>query len=59
VLRRIFGPKRIEITEDLRKLHNEELYNLYSSIHIIRVINRVRWADYVARMDRREMHTQF
>jgi hypothetical protein len=39
VLRRIFGPKREEVTEDWRKLHNEELHNLYSSSNIIRMIN--------------------
>jgi hypothetical protein len=38
VLRRIFGPKRDEVTGDRRKLHNEELRNLYSSPSIIRVI---------------------
>jgi hypothetical protein len=38
VLRRIFGPKRDETTEELRRLHNEELYALYSSSNIIRVI---------------------
>jgi hypothetical protein len=45
VLRRIFGPKRDEVTGDLRKLHNEELHNLYSSQNIIRTINsrRMRW----------------
>jgi hypothetical protein len=38
VLRRIFGPKRDEVTGDWRKLHNEELHNLYSSPNIIRMI---------------------
>jgi hypothetical protein len=38
VLRRMFGPKRDEVTGDLRRLHNEELYGLYSSPNIIRVI---------------------
>jgi hypothetical protein len=38
VLRRIFGPKRDEVTGDLRKLHNEELHNFYSSPNIIRMI---------------------
>jgi hypothetical protein len=52
VLRRIFGPKREEVTGELRKLHNEELRDLYSSPSIIRVINswRMRWAGHVARM---------
>jgi hypothetical protein len=38
VVRRIFGPKREEVTGDWRKLHNEELHNLYSSPNIIRMI---------------------
>jgi hypothetical protein len=38
VLRRIFGPKRDEVTEEWRKPHNEELNNLYSSSNIIRVV---------------------
>jgi hypothetical protein len=47
VLRRIFGPKRDEVTGGWRKLHNEELHNLYSSPSRIRVIKsrRMRWAD--------------
>jgi hypothetical protein len=52
VLRRIFGPKRDEVTEELRKLHNEELRNMYSSPSIIRMVKsrRMRWAGHVARM---------
>jgi hypothetical protein len=52
VLRRIFGPKRDEVTADWRKLHNEELHRLYSSPSIIRMIKsrRMRWAGHVARM---------
>jgi hypothetical protein len=52
VLRRIFGPKRDEVTGDWRKLHNEELHNLYSSPSIIRMIKsrRMRWAKHVVRM---------
>jgi hypothetical protein len=38
VLRRIFGPRRVEVTGDWRKLHNEELHNMYSSPNIIRMI---------------------
>jgi hypothetical protein len=46
VLRRIFSPRRDEVTEDWRKLHNEELQNLNSSPYIIRMIKsrRMRWA---------------
>jgi hypothetical protein len=52
VVRRIFGPKRDEITGEWRKLHNEELHILYSSPNIIRQIKsrRMRWAGHVARM---------
>jgi hypothetical protein len=51
LLRRIFGPKRDEVTEELRKLHNEELYDLYCSPNIARVIKlRMRWAGNIARM---------
>jgi hypothetical protein len=52
VLRRIFGPKRDEVTGQWRKLHNGELHNLYSSPDIIRQIKsrRMRWAGHVARM---------
>jgi hypothetical protein len=52
VLRRIFGPKRDDVTGEWRKLHNEELHNLYSSPDIIRQIKsrRMRWAGHVARM---------
>jgi hypothetical protein len=50
VLRRIFGPKRDEVTGELRKLHNGELHNLYSSPDINRQIKsrRMRWAGHVA-----------
>jgi hypothetical protein len=48
---RIFGPKRDEMTGSWRKLHNEELHDLYSSPSIIRVIKaRKRWVGHVARM---------
>jgi len=52
VLRKIFGPKSDEITGKWRKLHNEELNDLYSSPNIVRVIElrRMRWAGHVARM---------
>jgi hypothetical protein len=52
VLRRIFGPKRNELMGEWRKLHNEELHNLYSSPDIIRQIKsrRMRWAGQLARI---------
>jgi hypothetical protein len=51
-LRRIFGLKRDEVAGEWRKLHNEELHDLYSSPGIIRIIKsrRTRWAGRVARM---------
>jgi hypothetical protein len=57
-LRRIFGPKRDGVTGGRRKLYNEELYNLYSSPSIIRIIKsrRMRWAGHVARMGGEEEH---
>jgi hypothetical protein len=56
VLRRIFGAKRDEVSGDWRKLHNEELHNLYSSHSIIRIIKsrRMRWAGRVAPMGEEE-----
>jgi hypothetical protein len=58
VLRRIFEPKRDEVTGEWRRLHNKKLYALYSSPNIIRVIKsrRLRWAGHVARMGG-EVHT--
>jgi hypothetical protein len=52
VLRRIFGLKRDEVTRGWRKLHNEELQNLYSSPNIIRMIKlrRMKWAGHETRM---------
>jgi hypothetical protein len=52
VLRRVFGLKRDEVTGEWRKLHNEELRDLYSSPSIIRIIKsrRIRWAGHVARI---------
>jgi transcription termination factor 2 len=52
VLRRIFGPRRDEVTGEWRRLHNEELIDRYSSSNIVRVIKsrRMRWAGHVARM---------
>jgi hypothetical protein len=52
VLRRIFGPKRDEVTGGWRKLHNEELHGSYFSSSTVRVMKarRMRWAGHVARM---------
>jgi hypothetical protein len=52
LLKRIFGPKRDEMMLNWRKLHNEELHNVYSSPNIIGIIksSTMRWAGYVARM---------
>jgi hypothetical protein len=52
VLRRIFGPKRNEVTREWRKLHNEELRDLYSSPSIIRIIKsgKMKWEGHVARI---------
>jgi hypothetical protein len=52
ILRRIFGPKRVEVAGEWRKLHSEDLHNLYSSPNIIRQIKsrRIRWTGHVARM---------
>ena len=52
VLRRIFGPRKDEVTGEWRRLHNEELNDLYSSPNIVRVIKsrRMRWAGHVARI---------
>jgi hypothetical protein len=52
VLRKVFGPKREEVTGEWRKLHNEELNDLYSLPNIVRVVKsrRMRWAGHVARM---------
>jgi hypothetical protein len=54
ILRRIFGPKRGEVTGEWRKLHNEELRDLYSSPSISRIIKTrgMRWGGHIARMGR-------
>jgi hypothetical protein len=60
VLRRLFGPKRDEVTGGWGKLRNEELRILYSSPRIIMIKSRrMRWAGYVARMWRRGMHVGY
>ena len=52
VLRRVFGPKRDEVTGEWKKLHKEELRDLYSLLNIVRVVKsrRMRWVGHVARM---------
>ena len=52
VLRRVFGPKRDDVTGEWRKLHNEELNDLYSLPNMVRVVKsrRMRWTGHVARM---------
>jgi hypothetical protein len=61
VLRRIFGPKREEVAGGWRRLHNEELHNLYTSPNIIRVIKswRMRRVEMKHAWERCEMHTKF
>jgi hypothetical protein len=56
VLRKIFGPKSDEVTGGWRKLHDEELRDLYSSLNIIRIIKprMMRWVPQVARMEGKE-----
>ena len=58
MLRRIFWTKRDAVTGEWRKLHNEELNDLYSSLNIVRVIKsrRMRWAGHVTRMEGRGVH---
>jgi hypothetical protein len=55
LLRRIFGPERDEVTGGWKKLHSEELRNVYSSSNPIRMIksSRMRWSSHVARMGKR------
>ena len=59
MLRRVFGPKRDEVTGEWRKLHNEELNYLYSSSNIVRETKsrRMRWAGHVAHVGE-ERHIQ-
>jgi hypothetical protein len=61
VLRRIFVPRRGEVTECWRKLHNEELHNLYFSPNIIIMVKskRMRWAGLVTGIGRRGMRAGF
>ena len=61
VLRRVFGSKSDEVAGEWRKLHNEELRDLYSLPNIVRVVKsrRMRWAGHVARMGRGEVCTGF
>jgi len=61
VLMRIFGPKRDEVRGEWRKLHNEELNDLYCSPDIFRVMKSriMRWVGHVARLGRGEVYTGF
>jgi hypothetical protein len=61
VLRKIFGPKRDEVTGEWRKVHIEGLNDLYTLPNIVRGIKsrKMRWACYVARMGRVEVYTGF
>ena len=61
VLRRVFGPTRDEVTGEWRKLHNEELNDLYCTSNIVRMaqLRRMRWAGHVALMGRGEAYTEF
>jgi hypothetical protein len=61
MLRRILGPKRGELTGGWRKLHNEEIHDLYSSSSIVRVIKsrRMRWAVQITRMAGRGAHVGY
>jgi hypothetical protein len=62
VLRRVFGPKRDEVTGEWRKLHNDELNDLYCLHNIVRVVKsrRMRWAGHVSRMgEERVVHRLF
>jgi hypothetical protein len=55
VLRKIFGPKRVEVTGEWRRLHKEELHAVFSSPNIIRVIvpRKLRWARHIARIGKK------
>jgi hypothetical protein len=60
VLRRIFGPKREQVTRKWEKIHNEELNDLYCSPNIVQVMKSRRWAGHVARMgERRGIYRDF
>jgi hypothetical protein len=58
---KIFGPKRDEVTVEWRRLHSEELRDLYSSSNVIRLVKsrRMRWVVHVARMETGKVHTEF
>jgi hypothetical protein len=61
VLRRIFGPKREEVTRERRHLHHEEVNDLYTSPSFVRMIKsrRMRWAGHIVLWVRREAYTGF
>jgi len=55
ILRKIYGPKRDEMTGEWRRLHNDELYGLYDSPNVVKIMKsrRLRWADHVSRMEKK------
>jgi len=61
MLRKLFRPKTDEVTRHWRRPHNEEHYDLYSSLNIIRANKprRMRWAGHVTNMETGEMHSEF
>jgi hypothetical protein len=59
LLRKIFGPKRDEVTGEWRRLHNEELYNQYFSPNIRVIKSRMSWTGHLTRMGTGEVHTGF
>jgi hypothetical protein len=61
ILRGTFGPKKDEVTGGWRKLHNEELHDLYSSPSIVRIMEsrKMRWAGHVARIGKREIRVDY
>jgi hypothetical protein len=61
VLRRIFGPRRNELKREWRKLHNDELHNVYSSSSVMRMVKsrRMGWEGHIARKERKLVHVGY